>query len=322
MYKILNVQISKRKYPDVFQYLDNTAHLANNLYNAALFRQRQMITSAKKDESLWTANEREIRDEITHAVSLMRKPRNIPKSGAMSYSFLEEVMRVVYNPDYYVVGLSSQTAQHTIRMVCDGIKSFYASVKAYNADPSKFTGKPSLPNYKRKQGASSFVLTNQDCAIRQNSKGHYVAKLPLTKAVVPLGRTIPGILKEVHVSPCNREYKVSFVFNDEQAVSDIPNKSKRITAIDIGVDNLMAITNNCGLPCLLYKGGYAKSVNHHYNKQIASIMSKQTSDSKAYFIPTRRYYAVTNKRNNRLHDFMLKTGKHFITWCVDVSTPS
>jgi len=38
----------------------------------------------------------------------------------------------------------------------------------------------------------------------------------------------------------------------------------------------MAVTNNCGLPCLLYKGGVVKSVNQRYNKRVAKMMSKQT----------------------------------------------
>ena len=36
---------------------------------------------------------------------------------------------------------------------------------------------------------------------------------------------------------------------------------QRIIGIDLGVNNFAAITNNLGKPCLLFKGGVAKSAN-------------------------------------------------------------
>ena len=48
MYRILNIQVDNSC--AVYAYLDWIAHLSNNLSNAVLFRERQMITSAKKDE--------------------------------------------------------------------------------------------------------------------------------------------------------------------------------------------------------------------------------------------------------------------------------
>lgn len=79
----------------------------------------------------------------------------------------------------------------------------------------------------------------------------------------------------------------------------------------------MAVTNNCGLGCLLYKGGVIKSANHRYNQKIAAIMSRQTKGGTEKFKPTEEYYAVTQRRNNVIKDYMLQTGKHFITWCVE-----
>lgn len=77
----------------------------------------------------------------------------------------------------------------------------------------------------------------------------------------------------------------------------------------MGVDNLMAVTNNCNLKNLLYKGGVAKSVNQLYNKKVADIVSKQTLSSKEKFTPTEEYYAVTNQRNDALRDLFHKNSK-------------
>ena len=39
------------------------------------------------------------------------------------------------------------------------------------------------------------------------------------------------------------------------------NKVEQICAVDFDVDNIVALTNNCGLQSMLYKGGTAKVTN-------------------------------------------------------------
>lgn len=319
MYHTLTVLISSGM---VYEWCENISRKANNLYNAALFRERQSMTSRNKSIDQLTDNELEVLNEIevmNRILGEYNKPvRNISPSGYLSYAFLDDLMKYNNNPDYKCSGLPRQTAQHILKQVCQDIKSFFEAMKAYKQTPWLFAGKPELPHYKRKQGICSFIVSNQDCVIRKNKKERFFAKLPLTKAVVPLGKEVPGILKEVHVTPANGRYQISFVFDDEAKVPKLMTEEpKRIASIDFGVDNFMAVANNCGLPCLLYKGGVIKSANQLYNKKIADIMSRETKGSDEKFKSTAESQAVTQRRNNIVSDFMLQTGKHFITWCVE-----
>ena len=319
MYFSRNVLVND---PELFEWCDTLAHKANNLYNAALFRIRQCMTSRKKDADKLTENELEVLSEIDRMnialVSNDKKPRPIPRSGSLSYTFLDDLMKYTDNPDYICPELPKQTAQNMLKHASGDMKSFFKAIRAYNADSSRFTGKPELPHYKRKQGTCSFDVSNQDCVVRRNKKGNYVAKLPKTKCIVSLGRSVPGNLKEVHVTPMNGKYQISFVFDDQNTVPELLTEvPERIAAIDFGIDNFMAVTNNCRLDCLLYKGGVIKSANRLYNKRIAAIMSEQTKGGTDKFVPTPEYYNVTQRRNNTVNDFMLQTGKHFISWCVD-----
>ena len=100
---VLNIQVDKCD--TVYTYLDKIAHLANNLSNAVLFRERQMITSAKKQVSEWTDNEKEIRNEAETMVQYLGNTRRIPKSGVLSYSFMEKLLRATHNPDFFAEGL-------------------------------------------------------------------------------------------------------------------------------------------------------------------------------------------------------------------------
>ena len=314
MYRSRNIQIAS-DHP-LFAWCDQMAHLSTNLYNAGLFRERQLMTSAKKDPGVWTENEIEIRNEVTHAMELFRKPRSIPASGVISYTFLDELMKVTSNPDYYAP-LPRQSAQNCLKHVCRDLTGFFESMKAYQKDPTVFTGRPKLPKYKHKGGISSFDISNQDCVIRINKKGSYTAKLPLTKHTLSLGKKFPGSLKEVHVTPNNGIYQISFVFDIEEKEKPIQKESKRIAGIDLGVNNLMAVVNNCGLNCMIFNGRPLKAINQYYNKQIACIQSEQTKGSDKYFVPTKRSKRITLNRNNRIKDTMFKTGRQFIDWCVE-----
>lgn len=315
MYRVMNIMIKNNN--RLYDWCDINAGYANNLYNACLYRQRQLMTSRNKTSDELTSNELEVINEVNNCLPLMKKTRTIPQSGVLSYNFLDELMKLTNNPDYCVKDFPKHAAQHVIKNVCQDIKSFFEAIKAYSKDSSLFTGAPKLPNYKKKHGKSTFTCSNQECVIKLNDKAHYVLKLPKTKEVLSLGKKIPGKLMEVHVSPINGIYQISLVFDDLKETPSLNEKPERVIAIDPGIDNLMAITNNVGLECLLYNGKVLKSINHNYNKKIANILSGYTLSNKNKFIPTKRYQTITLARNNRIKDYMLKSVKHLMTWCVE-----
>ena len=55
MFRSMNVMIENGP---IYDWCDLTAHKANNLYNASLFRIRQCITSRKKKDDDLTDNEK------------------------------------------------------------------------------------------------------------------------------------------------------------------------------------------------------------------------------------------------------------------------
>lgn len=93
--------------------------------------------------------------------------------------------------------------------------------------------------------------------------------------------------------------------------------NERIIGVDPGVDNLMSVTNNCNLPCLLFNGKPLKSINQLYNKKISNIVSDNTKGTTDKFVATPHYQGVTLKRNNRVKDYLLKSAKVLINWCVE-----
>lgn len=317
MYKVLKVQVSDKD--KLYPYLMNIGKLSNNLYNATLFRVRQLMTSRNKE--ILSKNELEILKEVEVMNKCLlekgKSERMISNSGVVNYYFLNDLFRCNNNIDYLHEELPTHTAQAVVKNVTQNIKSFFEANKAYKDSKDSFAGKPKFPNYKHKNGISSFKFSNQECVIKQNKKGNFYVKLPYTKLIVNLGKKVNGKLKEVQVYFLNNIFHMIFILDDEKETPKTKDIYKNICAIDLGLDNLMAVTNNINLPNLLYRGGYLKSINHLYNKKIANIVSVNTKGSNIKYEASKRYLAITNKRNNQIKDYVSKVCKHLINWCVE-----
>lgn len=306
MYHTLQIQVKQRN--PLYAYLERTSHLANNLYNAGLFRCRQLITASKKEQKDLTENEKKVIKEFSTAFPDMKY--------SFGYASLDRVMRANHNPDFFAEGLSKQTAQHVLKQVARDVKGFFASLNAYKQNPSIFMGKPNIPGYHRKGGLSTITFTNQDCVLYSGDDTSYM-KFPGTKERLNVGKCpVDGRLKEVKAKPYHNIFIVYLTFDDGKPEPVMKEHPERICAIDFGVENLAAITNNVGLPCLLFKGGVLKSQNQWYNKRMANIASKQTIGTTDKFQPTTESQVVCLKRENQVVDFSRKLCKRIVDWCV------
>ncbi|MBQ6344194.1 MAG: IS200/IS605 family accessory protein TnpB-related protein, partial [Anaerolineaceae bacterium] len=296
--------------------------LTNNLENTVLFRVRQVMFAVSKDPSGLTENERKVMEEIRDALPKMGSKFKMPSQGKffLGYEFLEKLLSVTNNPDMYAEGLSRHTAQNAVKSVVRNMKSYFEALKSWKKDKSSFTGKPELMDYHRKGGHCTATISNQE-AILKDIDGVWYLKLPYRNDQnqwIPFGKVIPGVrLKQATIKPDNSTYVVTVVLQSEDEKPALKTDPERIAAIDTGVNNLMAVTNNCGLQSILYKGEICKSINQWYNKEAARMVSEQTLKTGKKFVPTAEYHRLTRKRNNHIKDFLLKTAKHFVQWCVE-----
>ena len=87
----------------LYNYCISVTQASNNMFNAALYRVRQVMTGVSKEESALTQNEKDVLDEIRTALPSMGKGYNMPTAGKsfLSYKFLDKLMKTTGNPDYY-----------------------------------------------------------------------------------------------------------------------------------------------------------------------------------------------------------------------------
>lgn len=93
-YRVIQCQIAQDNL--IYNYCDSNAQKAKLLYNAALFRIRQIFTGWDKDSR--TDNEKEVFAEVG---LLQQTYPSIEVKRVISYCHLEKLMRVTHNLDFF-----------------------------------------------------------------------------------------------------------------------------------------------------------------------------------------------------------------------------
>ena len=125
-----------------YRYCEERAVSAWHLYNAALFRIRQIFTGWDKENR--SLNELEVFSEVS---KLEASYPSVHIGRVISYAHLEKLMRVTNNPDFFS-GLPMQTAQAVLKQAVQDFKNWLSALRVYKKTPSLFTGKPKMPHYK------------------------------------------------------------------------------------------------------------------------------------------------------------------------------
>ena len=305
MYTIRNVQIDETH--PLFDWCDTVTHLANNLHNAVMFRVRQIMTGVCKEKL--TRNEQEVFDEVRPVCERLNRPMPDKKHFLLPYEVWDAVLKFNDNPDYNAEKLPKHAAQQTIKGVLRDYKSYFKAKKKWETDKGDMTGPPKMPNYYTKGGKCTTTCSNEECVIKDGE-----VKLPKTKVRCKIGE-VKGRLKEVKIIPSYGRFILSFVL--EQPEPEKPKLDpKRIYAIDLGVNNFAAITNNVGLPCVLFKGRAIKAVNQWFNKKLAEELSRQTAGTTKKAQTSPQMQKLSLRRENQLSDYMHKAAKKIIDSCI------
>lgn len=222
------------------------------------------------------------------------------------YNELDKIVKNKENNyDYKNMPLGS-SAQQCLKLLDKNWKSFFASIKDYNKNPSKYLGRPKLPKYKPKNGRNILILTNQNCKI----KNGYI-NFPKKFKGLLIKTKIRNGLQQVRVIPKDKYLVIEIVYKIEDVEPLVDNG--RYVGIDLGLDNFATITNNCGLIPLIINGKGLKSINQYYNKQMSHYRSIAKRVNKLDY--TNKMRKLTFKRNKKVDDFVHKASRFLVDYC-------
>ena len=308
----------------MYQYFDGLCRKANNLYNVTCFYVRQYATALQSFEEMKPLYEHQL--NIYNTVqSLTIGTKYEPKGKWLNFYTIDYILKTLNDQDYY--GLPSQVNQQVIKSCLNDFKSYFESIKVWKSNPAGFTGMPQMPRYKKSGSSTTVKLTNQICKFKKGRR----LKFPNTKLMLKSPAIGDAVLKEVRIKPHFVGFTIDIVLqkpiegeivNDEHHNAELLTKYKDITqlneralAIDIGLSNLCAIVNNCGMTPFLIKGTYLKSINQLYNKRLAHYQSIAKTVNNAHY--TNRMHYLTKKRNNQIKDYMHKTSTYIANYAKE-----
>src|SRR5450631_845966 len=221
--------------------------------------------AAFKSKNLYNAGNYEVRQSYIH------------QGKYLNYN---EVQKRMQSHEAYKA-LPAKVSQQVLMQLHHDWESFFKARDAYNTDPSKFLGRPKLPKYKHKtEGRNLLIYTLQSLSGGQTlhkgkGKGalRYGSICPSKLSVEIKTKQEPSTIDQVRIVPRKGFYVVEVIY--EQEVKQVEVNPALYAGIDIGMNNLVALTSNKpGFRSVLVNGRPVKSINQFYNKRKADLQSK------------------------------------------------
>jgi IS605 OrfB family transposase len=172
-----------------------------------------------------------------------------------------------------------------------------------------------MPRYLPKDGFSPLVvgfirLKGNQFVLpfsRSDQKSHH----PLAIRIPPL--LADKKIKEIRILPKHRArfFEVQYTYEVEAVQRDIDKN--HALAIDLGISNLATCVTSSGKSFLI-DGKRLKAINQWYNKRNAHL--QRIKDKQKQQGSTHQQYALVAKRNRRVIDYLSKTCRQIIDYCL------
>ncbi|MFL5706724.1 MAG: RNA-guided endonuclease InsQ/TnpB family protein [Ktedonobacteraceae bacterium] len=224
----------------------------------------------------------------------------------LSYPEMDKLMK---SHEVYKA-LPAKVAQQVLKLLEKNWKSYFKACEAYRKDPSTFLGHPKLPKYKDKaKGRNVLIYTNQAISKPALRKGVVVP----SQLDIEIVSMCPEV-DQVRIVPRNGFYVVEVI--SEKEVEQTGGDPNLYAAIDLGIDNLAALTSNKrGFVPRLVNGRPVKSINQFYNKHRADLQSQLARmDAKRH--TSDRLERLTNKRTRKIDHYFHIASRRMINLLV------
>ena len=169
--------------------------------------------------------------------------------------------------------LPTKVAQAVVKQVHEAWVSYFEACKEYREHPEKFTGRPKPPGYKDKASGRNLLEYNMQAVSRGKRTLDRGIIKPSQLDITVKTRQDPKAINEVRIAPKKGFYVVEIVYTKEEKRENL--KKEYIAGIDLGVNNLVALTSNKpGFQSVVVNGRPVKSINQYYNKKRAEYQRK------------------------------------------------
>jgi IS605 OrfB family transposase len=273
------------------------------------------------------------KEEYNILRELCRTAKNLTNQAIYNVRqhYFQEKQFLKYEANYYELKscenyklLNSNMAQQTLKNVDTMFKSFFALIKLAKQNKYNFRH-IRLPKYLPRNAYSNLIIGQ--IRLRQDN----FLTIPFSNAfkkkhkeIKKIQIKIPKILenkkiKEIQIIPKfnARFFEIQYTYEIQE--EEINLNTNNALAIDLGVNNLCTCVTNTGKSFII-DGRKLKSINQFFNKQNANLQS--IKDKQNIKKQTKQQFLISRKRKNRVDDYINKTCRYIINYCLsnDIGT--
>lgn len=228
------------------------------------------------------------------------------RHGVPSYNQMDKLMQ----PTQQYKALPAKVAQQVLRLLDKSWKGYFAAIALYKSDNTDFTGRPKIPGYKSKDGRCVLIFSEQSTSKKvfqdsgriKLSNIDYCFDTLLEQSQYCQSRIVPKIDHYV--------LEIVYEVNEHELASQ---NTQNIAAIDLGIDNLMAMTSNVpGFKPVLVNGRPVKGINQFFNKKRATLQRR------SQVITSKRMKHLTTKRNLKVKNYLHRASSYVIELLKDL----
>lgn len=252
---------------------------ARRVYNSALYQMRQALFSGE------------------------------PINDRKADKILKQQFRQIYE------FLPAAGSQRTTQILGDAWRSWQNAKKDFEQHPQKYKAKPRLPNYSKSAktytvGRNGFRIIGGYLKLSGDFGFQPLQVTCCTNQPFNCAKEHTRVL-DVRIVPLGSAFVVELIYREFVETCETLNP-ENVIGIDLGIDNLVAITSNQqGFTPVLIRGKVIKSINAKYNKLKAELASKGKH---------RHIKSKVRKRYCQINDYFHKVSHWIINTCLETNT--
>ncbi|CRK83226.1 RNA-guided endonuclease InsQ/TnpB family protein [Neobacillus massiliamazoniensis] len=225
------------------------------------------------------------------------------------YLCYEENYKIAKQNENYKL-LGSAASQQTLKKVEEAFKSFFSLIKIEGQ-------KARIPRYLKKDGF--FEISYPQFKLQADGSFNVPMSPKFKKEFGLINIKFPSNLNsndicEIRILPkYNASYfEIEYVYEVKTIKPKLNHK--HALSIDLGINNLATCVTTLGTSFII-DGRKLKSVNQRYNQQNARLQS--IKDKQGIKTLTNRQIRLLEKRRNFVRDYLNKTTRYIINYCLD-----
>ena len=212
--------------------------------------------------------------------------------------------------------LNSNMAQQILKEVDGSFQAFFGLLKL--AKKGRYSYRDiRLPQYLKKEGYFTLVIGfirlkgNKLLIPMSNSFRKTHKKIEITIPPILLEKKV----KEIRIIPKSdgRFFELQYTYEAGLDIREELDLNKALS-IDVGINNLATCVTSVGHSFIL-DGKKLKSINQWYNKNNSRLQS--IKDKQHISVKTKQQSSIERKRNNRINDYISKTARYIINYCLN-----